>query len=297
MNNEEQYTTLVRSYDFNHFVRVFMLYKESTGVTKGTLRFYHYKLKLFGDYCNSPIDQISPTDIRVFLNRLSKTHSPGDVEGAYRALKTLFNFFAFEVEPKDWRNPFDKVSRPKVPLKPLEPITIEDIKKLLAVCGPRDYCLLLFLLDSGARSFEALSVLISDANLVTGEIMLRRTKGGKYRVVFIGTKTKKALRSYLKTRTDDCPALFVTDDGHRLTYLGLRSIMHRRCKDAGIPQIKIHGWRRTFALSFLNSGGSLESLRRILGHADFSSLNRYLNQSTKDLALAHRQHSPVDNLL
>jgi integrase len=275
----------------------FLLTKESENVTKGTLRFYKYKFKLFTDFCHLPVEKIEPVDIRVFLNRLLKTHSPGDVEGAYRALKTFFNYFAFECEPKDWHNPFNKVARPKIPLTPLEPIPIEDIKKLLAVCGPRDYSLILFFLDSGARSFEALSADIKDVDLMTGEVMLRSTKGGKYRVVFISPKTKKALKAYLKTRTDNDPALFVTDEGTRLTYLGLRSIMYRRCKDVGIPHIKIHGLRRTFSLSFLNSGGSLESLRRLLGHSSYATLNRYLKQSTKDLALAHKQHSPVDNLL
>jgi integrase/recombinase XerD len=298
MDNQEQYTNVKRSYDLKAFIASFLLAKEAEGVTKGTLRFYHYKLKLFTDYTNLPVEKIEPADIRVFLNELSKKHhSPGDIEGAYRALKTLFNHFAFEVEPKGWRNPFDKVKRPKVDEKSLEPISDKDIKALLKVSGARDYFLILFLLDSGARSFEALALLTKDVNIQTGEILLRRTKGGKYRVVFITLTTRKAMKAYMKTRSDDCPYLFVTDEGRPLSYLGLRSIMFRRCKDAGIsPPIKIHGFRRSFTLSLLESGASMEHIRVLLGHSDYSTIQKYLRLTNKDIQLAHERYSPVNRL-
>jgi integrase/recombinase XerD len=297
MDNEEQCTSEERSYDLKGLIKSFLLTKESEGVTKGTLRFYHYKLKLFTDYTNLPVEKIEPADIRVFLNELSKTnHSPGDIEGAYRALKTVFNYFAFEVEPKGWRNPFDKVKRPKLDEKPLEPISDKDIKALLEVSGVRDYFLILFMLDSGARSFETLALDTKDVNIVTGEILLRSTKGGKYRVVFISSKTRKAMKAYLKTRTDNDPCLFATDEGTRLTYLGLRSIMYRRCKDAGIAPIKIHGFRRSFTLSLLESGASMEHIRVLLGHSDYSTIQKYLRLTNKDIQLAHERYSPVDRL-
>jgi integrase/recombinase XerD len=295
----------------SEFIKAFMLAKEAQGLTPGTLRFYHYKLKLFTDYGDIPIGQITPFYMRVFLQHLAKNHNPAGVHAVYRSLKTLFHFCEGELAPGTWLNPwtgkkelghwynpFNRIKAPKVPEIPPEPISSKDITALLKVSNVRDSCLILFFLDSGARSFEALALDTKDVNLLTGEILLRRTKGQKYRVCFIGTKTRKALKKYLSQRVDDDPALFVTDEGTRLTYLGLRSIMYRRCKDAGIsPPIKIHGLRKTFALSMLQSGISMESLRVLLGHSDYSTIQKYLRLTNKDIQLDHKKHSPVDNML
>lgn len=40
--------------------------------------------------------------------------------------------------------------------------------------------------------------------------MIRYGKGGKSRMVFMGRKTRRALRSYLRTRQDQSPALFIS---------------------------------------------------------------------------------------
>jgi integrase/recombinase XerD len=100
----------------------------------------------------------------------------------------------------------------------------------------------------------------------------------------------------LAHRKDDNEALWIgSRDGERLNYSGLRSVLRRRSKDAGIDTPSIHSFRRAFAINSLRKGIDIYSLRELMGHADIQVLQRYLKQTTDDLAKAHRATSPVDN--
>lgn len=104
------------------------------------------------------------------------------------------------------------------------------------------------------------------------------------------------MRSYLKHRTDKSMALWVTVDGERLTYWGLRQIIRRLAVKAKIPVPGLHDFRRAFALNFLrNNPGEIYALQRLMGHADIQVLRRYLAQTDQDISNAHRRGSPVDH--
>lgn len=84
--------------------------------------------------------------------------------------------------------------------------------------------------------------------------------------------------------------------GHRLTYGGLRQIMRRRAKKAGVEVPGIHDFRRYFALECLRSGKmSIYELQQLMGHADLQVLRRYLAITDNDTMHAHKRAGPVDN--
>jgi len=191
-----------------------------------------------------------------------------------------------------------------VPIEPLEPVSLDTVALMLKHCkantftGDRDKAILLFLLDTGVRASELLSLNITDINQTTGEVLVRQGKGNKPRYVYIGKHSKRVLRKYLRNRNDNNPALWVTHpyvESGRLTYSGLRSLIKRRAKQAGIEAPALHDFRRAFALNFLRNGGDIYSLQNLMGHADLRVLRRYLAQTTEDLQVAHRNFSPVDN--
>jgi site-specific recombinase XerD len=99
----------------------------------------------------------------------------------------------------------------------------------------------------------------------------------------------------MRHRSDNHPALWVTDDSERLEYNGLRGILVRRAKQAGIKAPTLHSFRRAFAINMLRAGVDVFSLQKLMGHADLQVLRRYLAQTTEDIAQAHRVGSPVDN--
>jgi site-specific recombinase XerD len=204
-----------------------------------------------------------------------------------------------EVELDGWSNPIRKVKPPKLPLAPIEPVPLDDIKAMVKSCdksftGLRDKAILLALLDTGARAQEFLSMQLGDINQVSGEITIRHGKGRKYRVVFIGKNARKAVRGYLKNRSDQCQALWVSITEEPLTYWGLREIVRRRSRTAKIETPSLHSFRRAFAINMLRAGIDVFSLQKLMGHADLQVLRRYLAQTTEDIAKAHRIGSPVD---
>jgi site-specific recombinase XerD len=62
--------------------------------------------------------------------------------------------------------------------------------------------------------------------------------------------------------------------GNRLTYLGLRSIIYRKAKQAGIKAPPIHAFRRAFAISMLEGRIDLVTLANLMGHTSLSVLQR-----------------------
>ena len=82
-----------------------------------------------------------------------------------------------------------------------------------------------------------------------------------------------------------------------MTHTGLRDIVRRRGKDAGVLAPTLHAFRRGFAILSLRNGADVYSLQRLLGHTTLQVLRRYLEQTEADLQEAHRKTGPVDNLL
>lgn len=100
----------------------------------------------------------------------------------------------------------------------------------------------------------------------------------------------------MKTREEyfNHSPLWVTRDGFRLTYSGLRQIIRRRSIDAGIEAPGLHDFRRCFAIEYLRNGGDIFTLQKILGHSSLEMVKRYLALANTDVEAAHRKASPVD---
>lgn len=293
-------------YNLLEWANYFYQSKKIEGVSGFTLTFYKQQLGHFLRYCEAQLitslEEITPNVIRQFLLWHQETgHNPGGLHATYRTLRVFLLWYESEAEPEGWKNPIRKVKAPIVSNEPLSPVDPEDVMALLKTCKSnsfldyRDKALIMFLLDAGARAREVLGVNIQDINPVTGEILIHHGKGGKSRTVFIGKASRKSMRAYLKHRIDDQPALWITEEGERLEYGGLRGILNRRANLAAIKTPCLHSFRRAFAINMLRAGVDVFSLQKLMGHADLQVLRRYLAQTTEDIAQAHRIGSPVDN--
>jgi integrase/recombinase XerD len=285
----------------------FLLDRKAQNLTKKTLDFYRMNLEIFITWCEAQavktIEQITPELLRAFFVTMSETHKPGGVHAFYRTVRVFIRWYALEFEPLEWRDPLRKVKAPKVDVEPLEPVAIETVRALLDTCkrgkftDERDRAILLFLLDTGVRAGELLALDKQDTDILTGDVLIRKSKSRKPRKVFIGRQARRALRSYLKLREDMARALFVTDEGERLRMAGLRQVLVRRSKRAGVAVPSLHGFRRAFALAMHRAGVDLLTIARLLGHSDMSILERYIKQTGEDLRGSHERGSPVDGML
>lgn len=280
--------------------------RRAQNLSPATVKFYHWELKLFLDYCDAQavklISQVTPGFIRQFLIKLAEDHNPGGVHCVFRSIRAFFNWWEVEAAPEGWKNPIKKVKAPKIGQEPLKPVMDDDIGKLIEACkgndffNLRDKAIFFALLDTGARAQELLSWDREDVNLVSGQVIIKRGKGRKPRVVFLGRVARKALRAYMARRTDTELPIWLSKEGNRLTYGGLREIFRRVSKEAGIKTPAIHSFRRAFALAMLRNGTDVFTLQKLMGHADLTILRRYLAQTDEDLRLAHAKNSPVDRL-
>jgi integrase/recombinase XerD len=275
------------------WIEYFLKDRKSQSMAKGTLYFYKKKLELLVKFCDTQavtrLSQIDPNFIRNYMLWLQERgNNIGGQHQCYRTLKTLLYFWMNEVEP-DYKNPFTKTKPPKLANEPLIPVTLDDVKSLLDTCkagtfiGERNKSLVLCLLETGIRANELLSIDLDDISLL-GEILIKQAKGGKFRTVFLGKKTRQALRKYLKLRDDSSQALFVNKSGERLTYFGLREIIRRMSKQAGINKPpSLHSFRRAFCLNQLQNNVPETTIARLMGHSSTILIARYAKQTKRDL--------------
>ncbi|MBC7265169.1 MAG: tyrosine-type recombinase/integrase [Chloroflexi bacterium] len=303
----EQALRLVSKLPLSLDVQAFLTDCQARNLSANTIRIYRVNLLAFQKWLRQQdvqdIADLTTGHIRYYLTSLQKSHNPGGVHQAYRVLKTFCRWL--HVEGIIESNPMVRVSPPRVPQEPLDPVPMSDVKRMLQTCerrtftGDRDRAIMLCLLDSGARASEFLSLNVGDVNLGTGAVVVRQGKGRKFRTAFLGSKALRALAQYLRHRPEVMPAdpLWIARDGERLTYWGLRQVLERRAHKAGVPIPSPHSFRRAFALTMLRNGCDVMTLQKLMGHSDLSVLRRYLAQTENDLAEAHKRASPVDRLL
>lgn len=248
---------------------------------------------------------ITPVVLRHFLLHLQHGHNPGGVLRIYGAVRTFLRWYAVELAPKDWESPTERVKPPKRPDEILEPLSTAHFNAMLSACEPRtfigdrDRAVLLMLLDSGLRHNEITALRCGHVDIDTGQVTVKKGKGGKDRVTFVGHMTRRALVAYLRHRKDAKPGspLWVTKWGDELSRAGVRQAVRRSAQKAGVPEAGMHAFRRAFAVNYLKAGGSIATLQRLLGHSNISVTLRYLKLDVEDLRAAYQSASPVDNLL
>jgi integrase len=149
----------------------------------------------------------------------------------------------------------------------------EAIEKVLAdLETPRDRLALLLLYDVGLRRAEAVSLEVGSARVsASGRpyIELRR-KGGAVVTRTISVRCARAIAAAIGTRT--CGPLLLARDGHRLTDAGLAALTVRW--GLGRP----HALRRAGATEVYRRTHDVELVRDYLGHSDFSTTQRYVQQ-------------------
>ncbi|MCL6548191.1 MAG: tyrosine recombinase XerC [Alicyclobacillus sp.] len=163
----------------------------------------------------------------------------------------------------------------------------------------RDRALLELLYATGVRVSECVSLDIGDVDLEEG--MARVTgKGGKERVVLIGSRAREALTRYLGLRRSagagrlgPQDALFVNRRGGRLTDRSVRRILDRCiARVAQLHHIGPHAIRHSFATHLLNGGADLRVVQELLGHASLSSTQIYTHTTRERLARVYQQCHP-----
>lgn len=181
----------------------------------------------------------------------------------------------------------DKVKKPKIGKREVEYLTEEEVKifiraiqedesKGMEIRKFRFMALVIFLLQTGARIGEALSINTDVLDRQNMEVNIIG-KGNKPRTLFLTGNTLFWIEKYLYLRKDENVALFVSLNGKsrwQQTDVG-RSF--RRYKNlSGIKKhFTIHTLRHTFATQYLMKGAGINVVQTALGHSDAVTTLKY----------------------
>lgn len=150
--------------------------------------------------------------------------------------------------------------------------------------GRRDYALLLFLYNTGARATEAAQVTVGDLTLGTSPSARFDGKGRKIRTCPLWPRTAKILRDLLGPRIDGPPAspVFLNVRGQPITRYGIHALVARTVDKAAetVPSLRDkrvspHTIRHTMAVHLLRAGVDINTIRAWLGHVSLETTNRY----------------------
>lgn len=148
--------------------------------------------------------------------------------------------------------------------------------------GKRDYTLLLFLYNTGARADEAAQLIIENLNMPHAQkrdlsTVLIRGKGNKLRRCPLWQQTVNELSSLISGR-DPSEHVFLNRCKQPLTRFGVHTMVKRYAKQ--IPSIKNkrvspHTIRHTTATHLLKAGVDINTIRAWLGHVSINTTNIY----------------------
>jgi integrase/recombinase XerC/integrase/recombinase XerD len=231
--------------------------------------------------------------------------SPYSIQGKVRALKA-FSSWLFN-EGYTCENILLTLKVPKAPLNLIEPLTDQEIDKLisyqnpLTAIGSRNIAILILLLDSGIRVSELCSIKNEDAHIEEGYLKVFG-KGSRERIVPIGALAQKVLWRYVfhfrpEPTTLYHASLFLTLEGKPLKVNAVKLLLNRWGKNAGVTRLHAHLCRHTYATNFLcHNCGDVFRLQQILGHTTLEMVRKYVHYASTQALMNGRIASPVDQM-
>lgn len=253
--------------DWESVLNDFVAYLKMSGRSAKTINGYSYIIKKVLETINKDIPDITEEDMTAYFRRMTIKGKSRIYMNNQRAY--LNSFFKFCISYHYiLTNPMDKVQKAKISKVVREAFTDEEILALQRACdNKRDIALLEFLRTSGVRVSELCSLDIDDIDLDerTGKVT---GKGDKERYIMFSPTARMCLKEYLDTRTDFNPALFVSlrEPHKRLDPVGVRAMLKKLEKAAGVEDVHPHKFRRTLASNLLKHGMPIEEVKEILGH-------------------------------
>jgi len=282
----------------------FILSCRARRLSPRTIEWYEWLLSEYRAFVEKHgLDWDWPATLDAHLADIAARASAHTLHAHYRALRRFFRWL--EKRRLIAENPMRMIEPPRLPARQPRHILPDDVMRLLATTAGggwldlRDRAIILMLWDSGLRAGELCGLTLSSLDLGKGLVLIRSGKGNKDRWVALGNAARDALRDWLDIRGERaaCDRLFIGQHGGPLTRHGLALMLRRRAKAAGIVYpIGPHTFRHGFAVAYLNNGGKIHNLRRLLGHTTLRSTEVYLSVADHEAITDHAQASPGDHL-
>ena len=268
------------------------------GVAANTLAAYTRDLRRYLQHLSGVerLGDVSEAQVAAFLAALregDEDHPPLSASSAARAVVAVRGLHRFAA--RDGIVPADVAAgvRPPTPPRRLpKAISVDDVERLLyaaSVDGTplalRDRALLEVLYGTGARISEAVGLDVDDlaGSDPDGGAVVLRGKGGKERVVPVGSYARRAVEDYqvrarpaLAAAGRGTPRLFLNARGGPLSRQSAWTILQVAAERAGLAAaVSPHTLRHSYATHLLDGGADVRVVQELLGHASVSTTQVY----------------------
>jgi integrase/recombinase XerD len=267
------------------------------GLAANTLTSYRRDLRRYQAYLDElgieNLDDVTEATVTSFLVRLRE----GDAEhpalsstSAARTVVAVRGFHKFAVSDGLATSDPAASVKPPAPSKRLpKALPLADVEAILDAAGAagttlalRDRALLEVLYGTGARISEGVGLDVDDLDTVDGTVLLRG-KGGKERLVPVGSYALEAVDAYLVRGRPELvaagkgtPALFLNARGGRLSRQSAWAVLVRAAERAGVTRdVSPHTLRHSFATHLLDGGADVRVVQELLGHASVTTTQVY----------------------
>ena len=238
------------------------------------------------------VDALTPESLAAHTTALRERASPVAAATLARKISAIRGFTGFLLEEGVLEvDPATKLVAPKLPMRLPKALTIDQVERLLAACAGeeparvRDAALLELLYATGARVSEVVDLNVDDLVGEDGAADHVRVlgKGGKQRIVPVGSFARAALDTYLvrvrpelSKRGRSTPALFLGMRGARLSRQSVWLVIRAAAERAELGvEVSPHSLRHSFATHLLEGGADVRVVQELLGHASVATTQLY----------------------
>lgn len=274
------------------YMKLYLEAKKIEGCSERTLQYYRVTIEKLLRKIEEPIRKINAEQIRAYLSEYQQINncSKVTVDNIRRNISSFFSWL--EEEDYILKSPMRRIHKIKTKQQVKEIISDEAIERLRdSCCCPRDLAMIDLLYSTGIRVGELVNLNISDINFEARECVVFG-KGDKERKVYFDAKAKLHLQDYLKTRTDDNQALFVTLDSPyaRLKISGVEIRIRELGRSLNLNRIHPHKFRRTMATRAIDKGMPIEQVQKILGHSQIDTTMQYAIVNQNNVKSSHQRY-------
>ena len=274
------------------YLEMFIAAKSIEGCSNRTISYYRSTIETMLESVSDPVRKITTEDMRLYLSEYQKRNncSKVTVDNIRRNISSFFSWL--EEENYILKSPMRRIHKIKTNQQVKEVISDEDIEKLRDHCNcKRDLAMIDLLYSTGIRVGELVNLNIKDVDFEARECIVFG-KGGKEQKVYFDAKSKLHLMSYVDSRNDDNPALFVTLDAphDRLKISGVEIRMRQLGRSINLLKIHPHKFRRTMATRAIDKGMPIEQVQKILGHSQIDTTMQYAMVNQSNVKTSHRKY-------
>lgn len=278
--------------DDTDYLIEFLSAKKVEGCSERTLSYYKSTLKNMLNILNKPVKHIETSDLRSFIvlysdnQKVSKT----TLDNIRRIISSFFSWL--EEENYIIKSPARRIHKIRTGSTVKSVYTDEELELLRDSCNNiRDLAIIDFLASTGVRIGELVKINISDIDFDKRECIVLG-KGNKERVVYFDARSKIHIIDYLKSRTDNNEALFVSlnKPNDRLKISGIEIRLRNLGKKLNIEKVHPHKFRRTLATNAIDKGMPIEQVQTLLGHTKIDTTLHYAMVNQNNVKQSHRKY-------